>query len=267
MSAAAESIQMQEPPLLELEDLGSVCRITLNNPKQYNPLSRAMLNAIQTTLDDLTTDESTNVVILAARGNAFCAGHDLKEIRAAENNTVVRELFEQCNHMMLSMTRLPQPIIASVQGIATAAGCQLVANCDLAVASTTARFAVSGVNLGLFCSTPSVALSRNLGRKNAMEMLLTGDFIEAEEAQAKGLVNRIASPENLHAETEKLAFKIAEKPREVLSLGKQLFYEQIENRLDNAYAIASDRMACNVTMDAAAEGIDAFIEKRAPVWK
>ncbi len=249
------------------ENLVSISRITLNNPEQYNPLSLAMLAELQSTFDALANDESVRVIILAAKGKAFCAGHDLKEMRTHCDPEFANTLFSQCSQMMLTITRLPQPVIAQVQGIATAAGCQLVANCDLAIASTTARFAVSGINLGLYCSTPSVALSRNVARKTAMEMLLTGDFIDAETALDKGLVNRLAEPENLAQAAVEFAQSIACKPREALALGKRLFYEQINEELESAYSMASERMACNLSFPSAEEGIDAFIEKRKPAWR
>ena len=253
-------------PMLYRNDSDGIATLTLNKPQQYNPLSQGMLSMLQNSFDELAEDESIKVVILAANGKAFCAGHDLKELRASNDQSFVRDTFQQCNRMMVSMTQLPQPVIAQVQGIATAAGCQLVANCDLAVASTEARFAVSGVNLGLFCSTPSVALSRNVSRKHALEMLFTGDFIDAQTAVAKGLVNRAVEPHLLEESTMELAQNIAQKPREVLSLGKELFYEQINQGLENAYSTASERMACNMEFDSAIEGIDAFIEKRLPRW-
>ena len=248
--------------MLERENISSVARLTLNLPLQFNPLSSAMLDALHDSFEDIAQDEAIRVVILAARGKAFCAGHDLKEMHNAESNEKIQELFEQCNRMMLKMTQIPQPIIASVQGIATAAGCQLVANSDLAVASSEARFAVSGVNLGLFCSTPSVPLSRNIARKHALEMLLTGNFIDAYEAKEKGLINRIAEPQMLEQATLELAENIAEKSRDVLALGKRLFYDQIEIGLENAYRIAGERMACNMLFDAAVTGIGDFVNKR-----
>ncbi len=267
MQETDQSIQIEAiDPLLFRHDTGAIATLTLNRPKQYNPLSSGMLSALQQILEEIADDENIRVVILAAKGKAFSAGHDLKEIRSHDSDRFSRDLFAQCNRMMLTMTRIPQPVIAKVQGIATAAGCQLVANCDLAVASIEAKFAVSGVNLGLFCSTPGVALSRNVSRKHALEMLLTGDFIDAHTAVQKGLVNRTASPQDLDAVTLELAQTIARKPRDVLALGKRLFYEQIENGLENAYAIASDRMACNLNFPSAVEGIDAFIEKRKPNW-
>ncbi len=252
--------------LLYREDFGPISRITLNRPEKYNPLSRAMLAQLQSGFDELADDESIRVIILAAKGNAFSAGHDLQEMRSRSDPDFSKILLAECTQMMLTMTRLPQPVIAQVQGIATAAGCQLVANCDLAIASTEARFAVSGVNLGLFCSTPGVALSRNVSRKAALEMLLTGDFIDAQSALEKGLVNRLAEPHELEGAAFEFARGIAEKPRDVLALGKRLFYEQIEEGLESAYQTASERMVCNLGLASAAEGIDAFLEKRKPSW-
>ena len=258
--------QSFDAPLQYSTDIESVATITLNRPDQYNPLSWEMLTHIQDTLDSIAQDESIRVVILAAKGRAFCAGHDLKEIRRHDDDKFSRELFAKCSRMMVTMTRMPQPVIASVQGIATAAGCQLVANCDLAIASTEARFAVSGINLGLFCSTPGVALSRNVSQKHAFEMLLTGEFIDTAAAVEKGLINRAVEPDKLEQATREFALSIADKPREVIALGKQLFYEQLDQGLESAYSIASDRMACNLGFPSAAEGIDAFIEKRKPSW-
>ena len=264
-SIQSNNVEVNEP-LLYRRDNAAIATLTLNRPKQFNPLCSRMLTALQLNLEEIAEDDRIRVVILAAKGKAFSAGHDLKEIRAHDSEQFSRELFAQCNRMMLTMTRIPQPVIARVQGIATASGCQLVANCDLAVASTEAKFAVSGVNLGLFCSTPGVALSRNVSRKQALEMLFTGDFIDAQTAVQKGLVNRTASPQELEGATLELAQTIARKPRDVLALGKRLFYEQIEYGLENAYAIAGDRMACNLNYPSAVEGIDAFIEKRKPDW-
>ncbi len=258
--------QSDTAPYLIEEHIGAVAKLTLNRPQQYNPLSQAMLAQLQQHLDRLAKDRCVHVVIVSAKGKAFCAGHDLKEIRAHDSDEFSRALFAQCSRMMVSITKLPQPVIAQVQGIATAAGCQLVANCDLAIASVEARFAVSGVNLGLFCSTPAVALSRNVSRKNAMEMLLTGDFVDANTAAEKGLINRAVPHEQLEDTTLELAKSIAKKPREVLAIGKQSFYQQIDQGLEHAYETASDKMACNLNYPAATEGIDAFIEKRRPSW-
>jgi enoyl-CoA hydratase/carnithine racemase len=225
-----------------------------------------MLAALQRELDALAADDSLRVLVLAATGKAFCAGHDLKEMRKDPSIGYYRRLFAQCSRMMLSLTRLRAPVIARVQGIATAAGCQLVAQCDLAVASSEARFAVSGVNLGLFCSTPSVPLSRNLSRKHAFEMLVTGEFIDAREAQARGLVNRVAEPDALDAEIERLTANILAKPRSAVALGKELFYRQGELGMEAAYDAAAETMACNMMNEAALEGVQAFVEKRVPRW-
>jgi enoyl-CoA hydratase/carnithine racemase len=206
------------------------------------------------------------VVVLAASGKAFCAGHDLKEMRAEPSLDYYQRLFAQCAKVMMAIQTLPVPVVAKVQGIATAAGCQLVAQCDLAVAVSTARFAVSGVNLGLFCATPSVALTRNLGRKQAFEMLVTGEFIDATQALDKGLINRVAKPEQLDAEVERLVASIVAKPRVALAMGKAQFYRQIEMGMAAAYQLAGQSMACNMMEDAALEGVQAFIDKRKPTW-
>ena len=267
MTQSSKQTLAPTQPLLFREDIGSITRITLNNPNKYNPMSRAMLGQLQSCFNELAADESIRVVILAAKGEAFSAGHDLKEMRSTTEDDFAATLLAECSRMMVTMTRLPQPVIAQVQGIATAAGCQLVANCDLAIASKDAKFAVSGVNLGLFCTTPGVALSRNVSRKTALEMLLTGEFIDAQTALEKGLVNRLAEPGELADAALSFAQSIACKPREVLALGKQLFYEQIEQGLEHAYSVASERMVCNLGFASAAEGIDAFIEKRKPNWQ
>jgi enoyl-CoA hydratase/carnithine racemase len=225
-----------------------------------------MLAALQHEFDAIAEDESARVVVLAAEGKAFCAGHDLKEMRAKPSLDYYERLFGQCFQMMLSIQRLPVPVIARVQGIATAAGCQLVAMCDLAVASTSAKFACSGVNLGLFCSAPGVALARNVLRKAAFEMLLTGEFISAEEAKMWGLINRVAEPEQLGAEVEKLVATIIAKPRVAVAMGKEFFYRQIELGIAPAYDAAAQAMACNMTDEAALEGVQAFIDKRPPRW-
>lgn len=247
-------------------DPRGVVTLTLNRPAAFNALSEAMLEALQAALNQVAADETARVVVLAATGRAFCAGHDLKEMRAEPNQSYYERLFAQCGRMMMSIQRLPVPVIAKVQGIATAAGCQLVAMCDLAVACSEARFAVSGVNLGLFCATPSVALSRNLGRKAAFEMLVTGEFISAEEARQRGLVNRVAAPAELDAAVEALVARIAAKPRVALAMGKALFYRQGEVGIEAAYADAARTMACNMMNEAALEGVQAFIEKRPPNW-
>lgn len=255
-----------EPLLLQHRDERGVVALTLNRPQAFNSLSEAMLAALAEAFDALAQDESVRVVVLGASGKAFCAGHDLKEMRAQPSLAYYQRLFARCAQVMLAIQHLPVPVIARVQGIATAAGCQLVAMCDLAVASRDARFAVSGVNLGLFCSTPGVALSRNLPRKAAFEMLVTGDFISADEAQAKGLVNRVAAPEALDAEVEALVARIVAKPRVAIALGKGLFYRQLEAGIAAAYEDAGRTMACNMMDECALEGVQAFIEKRPPNW-
>jgi enoyl-CoA hydratase/carnithine racemase len=241
--------------------------LTLNRPRAFNALSVAMLAELQRELDTMGSDESVRLVVIAAEGKAFCAGHDLKEMRSDPSPEYCERLFAQCSEMMLTIQRLPVPVIARVQGIATAAGCQLVAMCDLAVASSTARFAVSGVNVGLFCSTPGVALSRNILRKQAFEMLVTGEFISAEEAKARGLVNRVAESELLDAELEKLVAAIINKPRVAIAIGKEFFYRQAEMSIASAYDAANQVMARNMMDESALEGVQAFIEKRPPSWK
>lgn len=258
---------MSEQALVRQErDERGVVTLTLNRPEAFNALSEAMLEALQAALDGVAADAQASVVVIAAAGRAFCAGHDLKEMRAEPSQGYYERLFADCGRMMMTLQRLPVPVIAKVQGIATAAGCQLVAMCDLAVAARGAKFAVSGVNLGLFCSTPSVALSRNLPRKAAFEMLVTGDFIDADRACALGLVNRVAEPAELDAAVEALVARIVAKPRVALALGKQLFYRQLEKPIDEAYGDAGRTMACNMMDEAALEGVQAFIEKRPPRW-
>jgi enoyl-CoA hydratase/carnithine racemase len=251
--------------LMHTDERGVVA-LTLNRPQAFNALSEGLLAALGTALDAIARDDTARVVVLGAAGKAFCAGHDLKEMRAEPSLAYYQGLFAQCTQVMLAVQRLPVPVIARVQGIATAAGCQLVAMCDLAVASRDAKFAVSGVNLGLFCSTPSVALSRNLSRKAAFEMLVTGGFISAAEALEKGLVNRVADPDQLDAEVESLVASIVAKPRVAIATGKALFYRQIEAGIAAAYEDAGQTMACNMMDEAALEGVQAFIEKRPPKW-
>jgi enoyl-CoA hydratase/carnithine racemase len=255
-----------EALVLRERDARGVITLTLNRPLAFNSLSESMLEALQAELDAVESDAGARVVVLAAAGKAFCAGHDLKEMRAAPSMDYYRSLFGQCAKMMLTVQQLPVPVIARVQGIATAAGCQLVAMCDLAVAASSARFAVSGVNLGLFCSTPSVALSRNLSRKAAFEMLVTGEFLSAEEAREKGLVNRVAEPDQLDAAVEALVASIVAKPRVAVAMGKGLFYRQLETGIEAAYTDAGQTMACNMMDESALEGVQAFIEKRRPSW-
>lgn len=254
-------------PVLQTRIDAGIATLTLNRPAQYNALSAEMLEALQQALDRLAADASVRVVIIAATGKAFSAGHDLKEMRAREDRAFHQALFDQCSRMMLAINRLPQPVVAQVQGIATAAGCQLVAACDLAVAGESARFAVSGINVGLFCSTPSVPLSRNLSRKHAMQMLLTGDFVDAPTAARLGLVNEVVPDAELAAATHALAEKIAAKTPVAVRLGKKMFYEQLGMDLESAYRFASERMACNMDSEDTREGIDAFIEKREPRWQ
>ncbi len=255
-----------EELLLQHRDERGVVTLTLNRPQAFNALSEAMLAALGDALDALAEDESVRAVVLGASGKAFCAGHDLKEMRAEPSLAYYERLFTQCSAVMLAIQRLDVPVIARVHGIATAAGCQLVAMCDLAVASVDARFAVSGVNVGLFCSTPGVALSRNLSRKAAFEMLVTGDFISAEQARASGLVNRVAAADALDDEVESLVSRIVAKPRVAVAMGKSLFYRQLEKGIEDAYQDAGATMACNMMDPSALEGVKAFIEKRPPSW-
>ncbi|HMC15515.1 MAG TPA: enoyl-CoA hydratase [Albitalea sp.] len=257
---------MDDSLVLRTKDERGVVTLTMNRPQAFNALSEAMLAALQRELDALARDDGARVLVIVGAGRAFCAGHDLKEMRAAPSQGYYERLFAQCGRMMMSIQQLPVPVIAKVQGIATAAGCQLVAMCDLAVAATSARFAVSGVNFGLFCSTPSVALSRNVGRKAAFEMLVTGDFIGADEARDRGLVNRVVEPAQLDAEVDKLAAGIVAKPRVAVALGKQLFYRQLETGIAAAYDDAARTMACNMMDESALEGVQAFIDKRSPRW-
>jgi enoyl-CoA hydratase/carnithine racemase len=264
-SPASSPSPSSSSPILS-EARGALQWITLDRPKAFNALSESLLEALQRELDRIAADPAIRVVVLAARGRAFCAGHYLHEMRADPNESYYRELFAQCARMMMTIQRMPQPVIARVQGIATAAGCQLVAMCDLAVASEQASFAVSGVNLGLFCSTPAVALSRNVPRKRAMEMLLTGDFIDAQQALEWGLVNRVVPEAQLDETVTALADRIAEKPPVAIAMGKQLFYRQLEMGIEGAYQLAGQTMACNMMEASTLEGVQAFIDKRKPNW-
>ncbi len=252
--------------LLRQDDGRGVTTLTLHRPEAFNALSEDLLAALQQELDALAADEQLRAVVIASGGKAFCAGHDLKEMRAQPSLAYYQQLFAQCSRVMMALQALPVPVIAQVQGLATAAGCQLVAQCDLAVAADSARFAVSGVNLGLFCATPSVALTRNLSRKKAFEMLATGEFISAQEAMAQGLVNRVVPLDELQAATEVLLSSILAKPRLALALGKQLFYRQLEVGMQAAYDDAAHTMACNMMDASALEGVQAFIDKRKPGW-
>jgi enoyl-CoA hydratase/carnithine racemase len=253
--------------VLQRTDDDGIVTLLLNRPRQYNAMSRELLEALHVEIGRLARDESARVVIITGAGRAFCAGHDLKEMRAANDQREIEALFTSCSAMMQKLIELPQPVIAAVNGLATAAGCQLVAQCDLAVASDNARFAASGVNLGLFCSTPAVALSRNVSRKRAAEMLFTGDFIDANTALDWGLVNRVAPHERLMEAAGELAGNLRSKPREVLALGKALFYRQLETSLGAAYSDASRTISSNMATDVAREGVDAFLAKVPPRWK
>ncbi len=252
--------------ILLREDAAGVVTLTLNRPKKFNPLSTEMLTALQTELDAIATDETARVVVIAAHGKAFSAGHDLKEMRSDPRKPFYDDLFAQCSRMMLTIQQIPQPVIAKVQGIATAAGCQLVAACDLAVAAEKARFATSGIRYGLFCSTPAVPVSRNVSRKKAMEMLLTGDFIDAKSAEREGLINRAVPADQLDAAVKELTDSIIAKSAIAVRMGKQMFYTQVELGSAEAYQHASEVMTCNMMSDDAAEGFDAFLEKRRPTW-
>jgi enoyl-CoA hydratase/carnithine racemase len=252
--------------LLRQDDGRGVTTLTLHRPEAFNALSEDLLAALQQELDALATDGQLRAVVIASGGKAFCAGHDLKEMRAQPSLAYYQQLFAQCSRVMMALQALPVPVIAQVQGLATAAGCQLVAQCDLAVAADSARFAVSGVNLGLFCATPSVALTRNLSRKKAFEMLATGEFISAQEAMVQGLVNRVVPLGELQSATEVLLTSILAKPRLALALGKQLFYRQLEVGMQAAYDDAAHTMACNMMDASALEGVQAFIDKRSPAW-
>jgi enoyl-CoA hydratase/carnithine racemase len=256
-----------EEALIEQRDARGVVTLTMNRPANFNALSEEMLGALQAALDRLAKDDAVRAVVLAANGKVFCPGHNLKEMIATPSLDYYRGLFNQCSRVMLGILKLPVPVIARVHGIATAAGCQLVAQCDLAVASSEARFAVSGVNFGLFCSTPSVPLLRNVAPKRGMEMLLTGEFISAQQALDWGLVNRVAAPEQIDAEVAKLVDSILEKPRAAIAMGKELFYRQREMGIEAAYQLAGETMAVNMMHECAQEGVSAFAEKRKPSWK
>lgn len=257
--------------ILNMERDGATARLTMNAPDRLNALSDEMLAALQTTLDDIAATPDIRVVTLSGRGKAFCAGHDLKQmtaLRQAEDGGAAgfRDLFERCSAVMARIQSMPQPVIAQVHGIATAAGCQLVATCDLAVAAQGTRFGVNGVNIGLFCSTPMVALSRNIPRKQAFEMLTTGDFISADRAREVGLVNRVVPEQDLEAETQALANQIAAKLGVAVKIGKQAFYKQLQMPVDQAYAYTGDVMVENMLHRDTKEGISAFLEKRDPTW-
>lgn len=248
-------------------DNGKISTLTLNRPEAYNALSMEVLESLLAQLNTIEQDQSIQVVIIAAVGKAFCPGHDLKEMRANRTKEYGDALFAKCTEVMLKIRALPQPVIAQVQGVATAAGCQLVATCDLALAAEKAKFAVSGINMGLFCSTPAVALSRNVPAKKAMELLLTGEFIPAQEAMAFGLVNRVVPAEELEAATQKMAETIAAKAAFAVRIGKDMFYKQLGKGLEEAYEYASEVIVCNMLEEEMEEGFNAFVEKRKPEWK
>lgn len=253
-------------PLVLRQDNGGVCTLTLNRPKARNALSLAMIEAIKSHLDEIAADPKVRVVVLEGAGPVFCAGHDLKELKGNPDPAGTQALFGQCSDMMMQLVRLPQPVIAKVHGVATAAGCQLVATADLAIAGKSATFATPGVNIGLFCTTPSVAVSRTVSRKKAMEMLLTGEPIKAAAAEAMGLINSAVPDDELDSTVDALAKLIASKSAHILSLGKKAFYEQIEKPMADSYVYASAVMAQNMLEDDCTEGIAAFVEKRAPNW-
>lgn len=266
MSANIAEVSAQGAPLLVRSQDGAVLRLTLNRPQQYNALSQQMLGALREEFSQIATDDTIRVVILGGAGKAFCAGHDLREIRDNPRLEYHQWLFAECAQFMGQLRALPQPVIARVHGIATAAGCQLVASCDLAVASTEARFATSGINVGLWCATPAIALTRNVAQKPAFEMLFTGEFIDADTARERGLVNRVVPAERLDEEVARLAASIVSKPARVVAAGKELFYRQQQMGVDAAYQLAAQAMACNLQEPATREGIEAFLNKRRPNW-
>lgn len=252
--------------LLNYEEKNTIAILTLNRPKQQNALSTDLMRALISKLDEIKNNKNIKVVTLFANGNNFCAGHDLKELKLDKSEKRFKEIFRLCSQLMTRIVKLPKPVIAGVQGIATAAGCQLVASCDLAIAANNARFATPGVNIGLFCSTPMVAVSRNVSRKRTMEMLLMGDFINANKALAFGLINDVVKDEKLKDETLKIAKNIATKSTATVAIGKEAFYKQLEMGLEDAYAYTSKVMSSNMLEKDAQEGISAFIENRDPIW-
>lgn len=264
---SSPAARVGEDSVLLREDAGGICTLTLNRPRQYNALSEELIDALQANLDAIAADASVRVVVLTGAGPGFCAGHDLKEMRAQTELGYFEELFARCNRMMMSLIELPQPVIAKVHGLATANGCQLVSICDLAVAADTAQFALCGVRLGLFCSTPSVGVSRNILRKRAFEMLVTGDFVDAATAVRDGLINRAVPEYGLDAEVHRLAERIVANPKVAIDAGKELFYRQIGLDLETAYDYAGKVMAENMMADDTREGIAAFLEKREPRWR
>ena len=264
--AISAETAVSEPVLLQRIE-GSVAWLTMNRPRQFNAISMEMLDAMQAALEGIATDAAVRAVVIAGNGPAFSGGHDLKQMMANRTEAFLGDLFERCSRVMLTVQRMPQPVIARVHGIATAAGCQIVGGCDLAVATTDARFATSGINYGLFCATPGVPVSRNVSRKRAFEMLFTGEFIDAATALEWGLVNRVVPSAELDHELGRLVAAIVEKPRAVVAAGKALFYEQLEAPLAQAYRVASKSITRNMLGEDAAEGVGAFIEKRKPNWR
>ena len=254
-------------PLVLTDIRDGICTVTMNRGERYNPLSTAMIAALDAAFDAIAADAGVRVVVLAGSGRVFCAGHDLTEMRAHIDHAWQRGLFDACTRMMMKMVGLPQPVIARVHGAAAAAGCQLVSMCDLAVAADHAKFGLSGINAGIFCTTPAVGVARNVPRKRAMELLLTGDLIDAPTAAAWGLVNRVVPLDELDAAIDALAKSIARKSAAAVALGKRAFYAQVERGLQSAYELAGETMACNMLDPDAAEGIDAFLGKRPPQWK
>jgi enoyl-CoA hydratase/carnithine racemase len=256
-----------EPYLMRTQS-GALLTLSLNRGGSFNPLSLSMIAALENTFDEVAEDSSVRVIVLRGEGRGFCAGHDLRELQDfGEDTARQRQLFDSCSRMMVKMAKLPQPVIARVHGIATAAGCQLVSMCDLAVADDSARFGLPGVNIGLFCSTPAVGVARNIGRKRSMEMLLTGDTIDAATALAWGLINRVVASEKLDDEVQRFVDRILARSGAAIALGKSTFYSQIESGLTGAYGVAGAAMTSNLQFDDAEEGIDAFLAKRAPHWR
>ncbi len=266
-TVATSSLTSSTENVLLREDRDGICILTLNRPDKRNALSDELIAALQDELDSLRKDDSVRVAVIAGNGTAYCAGHDLKEVRSKSGHSEFSDLFNRCSAMMMSIVKLPKPVIASVQGMATAAGCQLAASCDLAVAAESASFATPGVHIGLFCSTPMVALSRKTSRAAAMEMLLTGIPVPAEQARSIGLVNHVVPDSALGEKTLELAGLIAAKSPHTLAIGKEAFHRQLEMPLEEAYGYASEVMATNMAAHDAQEGIDAFIAKRKPVWQ
>lgn len=260
------AVQSHAEAVLLRSDADGIATLTLNRPEQFNALSEELLDSLQTALDSISNDDTVRVVVIAANGKGFCAGHDFKEMRARPEQSYYQALFRKCNRMMLSIMRLPQPVIAKVQGMATAAGCQLVASSDLAIAAESARFGVSGINLGIFCFNPSVQLSRNISRKRAFELLATGKFIDAATASRYGLINDVVAMNELGDAVTELAETLNRKPPDALRLGKKVFYDQLTLGIEDALTLAGDSMACNMMYPDTVEGIEAFLSKRDPRW-